>query len=47
MGLYVNSVSEIPLHDTRSYYLYLLDYYNWDEPISNTLRDNSQRIASF
>lgn len=47
MGLYVNSVSEIPLSETRSYYLYLLDYYNWDEPITNTLRNNSQRIASF
>ena len=46
MGLYVNSVSDIPMSDTRSYYLYVLDYYNWDEPISNALRDNSERIAS-
>ena len=46
MGLYVNSVSELPLSESRSYYLYVLDYYNWDEPISNTLRANSERIAA-
>lgn len=45
MGLYVNSVSELPLSESRSYYLYVLDYYNWDEPISNTLKTNSERIA--
>lgn len=47
MGLYVNSVSDLPLSASRSYYLYVLDYYNWDEPISNTLKANSERIASF
>lgn len=47
MGLYVNSVSEIPLSDSRAYYIYVLDYYNWDEPISNTLRANAERIAAF
>lgn len=46
MGLYVNSVSDLPLSDSRSYYLYVLDYYNWDEPISNALRANNERIAS-
>jgi hypothetical protein len=47
VGLYVNSISDLPLSESRSYYLYILDYYNWDEPISNTLKANSERIASF
>lgn len=47
MGLYVNSVSELPLSESRSYYLYVLDYYGWDEPISKVLQDNSERIAAF
>jgi hypothetical protein len=25
----------------------VLDYYNWDEPISNTLKANAERIATF
>lgn len=45
MGLYVNSVAELPMSAVRSYYLYVLDYYNWDEPVSNALRSNSDRIA--
>ena len=28
-------------------YLYILDYYCWDEPINNTLKENMDRIASF
>ena len=47
MGLYVNSISEIPLSESRAYYIYVLDYYNWDEPISNTLKANAERIATF
>jgi len=47
MGLYVNSVAELPLSESRAYYIYVLDYYNWDEPISNTLKANSERIAAF
>jgi len=47
MGLYVNSVSELPLSESRAYYIYVLDYYNWDEPISNTLKANAERIAAF
>lgn len=47
MGLYVNSVSEIPLSESRAYYIYVLDYYNWDEPVSNTLKANAERIAAF
>ncbi len=47
MGLYVNSVSEIPLSESRSYYIYVLDCYNWDEPVSNTLKANAERVAAF
>ncbi|MNQ82166.1 hypothetical protein D3C85_972110 [compost metagenome] len=47
MGLHVNSIADLPLSESRSYYLYILDYYNWDEPISNALRANSEKIASF
>ena len=45
MGLYVNSVSQLPLSESREYYLYVLDYYNWDEPVGEALRANMQRIA--
>ena len=47
VGLYVNSIADIPLSESRAYYLYVLDYYNWDEPISNSLRANSEKIAAF
>ncbi len=46
MGLYITSVSELPLSEKRFYYLYVLDYYNWNEPVSDVLRSNSERIAS-
>lgn len=47
MGLHVSAVSELPLSEERSYYIYVLDYYNWNEPISQTLHANESRIASF
>ncbi|MFU6435318.1 hypothetical protein ACM79Z_13100 [Pseudomonas aeruginosa] len=47
MGLHVNSIADLPLSESRSYYLYVLDYYNWDEPISNTLRNSIERIELF
>lgn len=47
MGLKIHSLAEIPESVTKSYYLYILDYYNWDEPIGNTLRDNFDKIAEF
>lgn len=47
MGLHVNSIADLSLSESLTYYLYILDYYNWDEPISNTLRKNSEKIASF
>ena len=46
MGLFVNSISDLPFNEERSYYLYVLDYYGWDEPVSNTLKANIDRIAS-
>ncbi|HBJ38923.1 MAG TPA: hypothetical protein DDZ51_30085 [Planctomycetaceae bacterium] len=47
MGLKIHSLAEIPESVSRSFYLYVLDYYNWDEPIGNTLRQNFDRIAEF
>ncbi|WP_333886136.1 hypothetical protein [Sphingobacterium siyangense] len=47
MGLKINSIAELPENVSRSYYLYILDYHNWDEPISNTLRNSFDKIAAF
>ena len=47
MGLKISTLAAIPENVTRSYYLYILDYYNWNEPIGNTLRDNFDKIADF
>lgn len=47
MGLIINSLAEIPENVSRSYYLYVLDYHNWNEPISNTLRDNFDKLTAF
>ena len=47
MGLKIHSIAEIPENISRSYYMYVLDYYNWDEPIGNTLRSNFDRMAEF
>lgn len=47
MGLKISTIAAIPENVERSYYLYILDYYNWDEPISKTLRDSFDRIAKF
>ena len=47
MGLKIHSIAEIPDGVSRSYYMYVLDYYNWDEPIGNTLRENFDRMAEF
>lgn len=47
MGLKISTLAAIPEDVTRSYYLYILDYYNWDEPIGNALRNNFDRIAEF
>lgn len=47
MGLKISTIAAIPENVERSYYLYILDYYNWDEPISKTLRDSFDKIAKF
>ena len=47
MGLKIHSLAEIPDSVSKNYYLYILDYYNWDEPIGNTLRENFDKIAEF
>lgn len=47
MGLKISTIAALPSDVERSYYLYILDYYNWDEPISNTLRNNFDKIAKF
>lgn len=46
MGLYISSISDLPMSEERGYYLYVLDYYNWDEPVSNALTANVDKIAS-
>jgi len=46
MGLHVNSISDLPLSEERDYYLYVLDYYNWEESISDTLAANLPKIES-
>ncbi len=47
MGLKISTIAAIPENVEREYYLYILDYYNWDEPISKTLRDSFDKIAKF
>jgi hypothetical protein len=47
MGLKISTIAVIPENVSRSYYLYILDYYNWDEPIANTLRNSFDKIAKF
>lgn len=47
MGLHVHSISDLPLSESRAYYIYVLDYYSWDEPVSNALQANVSKIASF
>jgi hypothetical protein len=47
MGLKISTIAAIPENVERNYYLYILDYYNWDEPISKTLRDSFDKIAKF
>ncbi|MGV8135067.1 MAG: hypothetical protein AB2L20_07625 [Mangrovibacterium sp.] len=45
MGLYVESLENIPADARRDYYIYLLDY-GWDEPIGNTLVKNYEKMAA-
>lgn len=45
MGLYIQSLENIPPEAKRDYFIYLLDY-GWDEPIGNALIANYERMAS-
>ncbi len=47
MGLKISTIAAIPENVERAYYLYILDYYNWDEPISKTLRESFDKISKF
>lgn len=44
MGLYVHSLSRVPVEMGRDYYVYVLDY-GWDEPLGETLHLNFRRMA--
>ena len=44
MGLYVHSLSRLPLGMERDYYLYVLDY-GWYEPLGDALHENFRRMA--
>ena len=44
MGLMVHSLDNIPESARRDYFIYLLDY-GWDEPISEALRRNFDKMA--
>lgn len=44
MGLYVHTLSKLPLGLDREYYLYILDY-GWDEPLGAALHANFRRMA--
>ncbi|MGJ5178134.1 hypothetical protein ACQR16_08555 [Bradyrhizobium oligotrophicum] len=44
MGLYVHSLSRLPLDVERDYYLYVLDY-GWHEPLGDALHQNFRRMA--
>jgi len=44
MGLYVHTLSKLPLGLERDYYLYILDY-GWDEPLGGALHSNFRRMA--
>lgn len=44
MGLYVHSLSRLPLGLERDYYLYVLDY-GWNEPLGDALHANFRKMA--
>lgn len=45
MGLMVHSLEGIPDDHHRDYFIYLLDY-GWDEPLSDALRKNFNKMAT-
>lgn len=44
MGLYIHSLSRLPIGVESDYYLYLLDY-GWHEPLGEALHANFRRMA--
>ena len=45
MGLYIQSLENIPLESKRDYFIYLLDY-GWDEPLGEALMKNYEKMAA-
>lgn len=45
MGLWVQSLENIPSGAQRGYYIYLLDY-GWSEPLSDAIMSNYEKMAS-
>jgi len=45
MGLWVESLENVPAEAKRDYYIYLLDY-GWDEPIGDAVMKNYAKMAS-
>jgi hypothetical protein len=45
MGLYVQSLSNIPLESSREYFIYLLDY-GWEEPLGEALSKNYDKMVA-
>jgi hypothetical protein len=45
MGLYVQSLANIPTNHHRDYFIYLLDY-GWGEPLGETLLANYEKMAT-
>ena len=44
MGLYVHNIGNLPVDDTRQYFLYVLDY-GWQEPLTDALVANFRNMA--
>ncbi|MHB9024850.1 MAG: hypothetical protein ACYC7E_11860 [Armatimonadota bacterium] len=44
MGLYVHNIGNLPVDDSRKYFLYVLDY-GWQEPLTDTLVANFRNMA--
>ncbi len=45
MGLYIQSLENIPINAKRDYFIYLLDY-GWHEPLGEALMQNYEKMAS-
>lgn len=45
MGLYIQSLENIPLEAKRDYFIYLLDY-GWSEPLGEALMNNYEKMAA-